>query len=403
MEEYNWKFKFFTIWAGQAVSLITSAVLQMAIIWYLTDKTGSAMLLSMATLVSFLPQAILGTVIGVLVDRWNRKLVMIGADIIIAVSGVIMAIIAFYFELPVWLVMVILFIRSVGTAFHSPALNAVTPLLVPEDQLTRCAGYSQSVQSVSYILSPAIAAFVYGAWDLNAAIALDVLGAVAACITVILISIPKQNRLEIQEQSSVFKDTKKGYFVIKETKELFALIWVGTIFALIYMPINVLFPLMSIEYFGGTTTHASIVEIVFAAGMLSGSIILGIWGGFKNRGISIIMSLMLMGIALTTAGLLQTNGFFVFIICSGLMGFSSPFYNGVQTALIQEKIQPEYLGRVFGLFGSIVSLAMPVGLIVSGIFADIIGVNTWFMLSGFGIIGLALICMSLPVIRKPNN
>lgn len=400
MENINWKLKFFIIWLGQAVSLITSAVLQMAIIWYLTDITGSAMILSLATLSGFLPQAIFGTLIGVWVDRWNRKIVMIGADTIIAVSGIVMTLVASKMVLPVWIVMVILFIRSVGTAFHSPALNAVTPLLVPEDQLTRCAGYSQSVQSISYILSPVIAAFLYANWNLNAAIFLDVIGAAVACITVILIAIPTQNLNENQEKNSVLLDVKEGYNIIKEHKGLFTLIWIGAIFAFIYMPVNALFPLMSMEYFGGTTTHASMVEIVFAVGMLLGGILLGVWGGFKNRGISIITSLLLMGISLTIAGLLPASGLLTFIICSGFMGLSSPFYNGVQTALIQEKIQPEYLGRVFGLFGSIMSLAMPLGLIVSGIFADIIGVNRWFMISGFAIMGLALLSAILPVIRK---
>ena len=118
----NWKQDFYTIWAGQAVSLITSGVLQMAIIWHLTNTTGSAMVLSMATLVGFLPQAVLGSAIGVLVDRWNRKMVMIGADVIIACAGLVLTVISLSAELPVWIVMLILFIRSVGTAFHSPAL-----------------------------------------------------------------------------------------------------------------------------------------------------------------------------------------------------------------------------------------------------------------------------------------
>lgn len=174
MIQKNWKRSFFTIWAGQAVSLITSSVLQMAIIWYLTDTIGSALVLSMASMVGFLPQAILGTMIGVLVDRWNRKLVMIGADLIIAAAAAVLAVVALTIDLPIWVVMIVLFIRSIGTAFHTPALSAVTPLLVPEDQLTKCAGYSQSVQSVSYILSPAIGAFVYATWELNAIIAIDV-------------------------------------------------------------------------------------------------------------------------------------------------------------------------------------------------------------------------------------
>jgi DHA3 family macrolide efflux protein-like MFS transporter len=400
MIQQNWKRSFFTIWAGQAVSLISSAVLQMAIIWYLTDTTGSAMVLSMATMVGFLPQAILGTMIGVLVDRWNRKLVMIGADLFIAVAGVVLAVVALTIDLPMWVVMIVLFIRSIGTAFHTPALNAVTPLLVPEDQLTKCAGYSQSIQSVSYILSPAIGAFLYATWDLTAIIAMDVLGAIIACITVVMVTIPKQKTQGESVKSNFFEEAKEGYRTIQESKGLFALLWIGALYMFVFMPINALFPLMSMSYFGGTATHASIVEIVFAAGMLVGGLLLGVWGGFKNRALSIIFSIALMGVALFISGLLPINGFLIFAICSVLMGFSSPFYSGVQIALIQEKIQPEYLGRVFGLLGSIMSFAMPIGLIVSGIFADRIGINTWFMLSGVCVIGIALLCVTLPSIRN---
>ena len=400
MNKLNWKRSFFTIWAGQAISLITSAVLQMAIIWYLTDTTGSALVLSMATMVGFLPQAILGTMIGVLVDRWNRKLVMIGADLIIAVAGVVLAVVALMIELPVWVVMVVLFIRSIGTAFHSPALSAATPLLVPEDQLTKCAGYSQSVQSVSYILSPAIAAFLYATWDLNLIIALDVLGALVACITVTIVAIPKQEIKTEMVQSSIISEAKAGYNILKENKGLFALLWIGAFYCFIYMPINALFPLMSMSYFGGTTTHASIVEIMFAVGMLAGGLLLSTWGGFKDPTISIVTSFIAMGFALIIAGLLPINGFFIFVFCSAIMGFSAPFYSGVQMALIQEKIQPEYLGRVFGLLGSIMSLAMPLGLIVSGIFADQIGINRWFAVSGIGILILALLSSLHPSMKE---
>lgn len=400
MNKLNWKRSFFTIWAGQAVSLITSAILQMAIIWYLTDTTGSALVLSMATMVGFLPQAILGTMIGVLVDRWNRKLVMMGADLVIAVAGAILAVVALMVELPIWVVMVVLFIRSIGTAFHSPALSAVTPLLVPEEQLTKCAGYSQSIQSVSYILSPAIAAFLYAAWDLNGIIALDVLGALIACVTVAIVAIPKQEIKPEMVQSSVIREAKAGYIILKENEGLFALLWIGALYCFVYMPISALFPLMSMSYFGGTTTHASIVEIVFAVGMLAGGLLLSIWGGFKKRTVSIISSLVAMGTALTMSGLLPVNGFLIFVLCSTVMGLSAPFYNGVQMALIQEKIQPEYLGRVFGLLGSVMSLAMPLGLIVSGIFADQMGINHWFAWSGVCILALALLSSLLPSMKK---
>lgn len=398
-ETSNWKREFFTIWSGQAVSLITSAILQMAIVFYLTEKTGSAMVLSVASLIGFLPYAVLGPAIGVLVDRHDRKKIMIGADLIIAIAAAALAIVAIYMEPPIWMVMVVLFIRSIGTAFHTPALSAVTPLLVPEEQLTKCAGYSQSMQSISYIVSPAIAAFLYSIWDLNWIIAIDVFGAVVACITVGFISIPKLAP-ELQQRKHFMEELKDGFYVLRKNKGLYALLLVGTLYMLVYMPINALYSLMSMGYFHGTPFHVSITEIAYASGMLVGGMLLGVIGGLKKRIPLITASILLMGVSLTISGLLPTNGFIIFALCCGIMGFSVPFYSGVQTALFQEKIQPEYLGRVFSLTGSIMSLAMPLGLILSGLFADRIGVNHWFFISGIIIIGIAMICPMIPSIRR---
>lgn len=404
MEKYNnWKLKFFTIWAGQAVSLITSAILQMAIIFYLTEKTGSAMVLSMASLVGFLPYAVFGPAIGVFVDRYDRKKIMISADLIIATAGAVLAIVALYTELPVWMVLVVLFIRSIGTAFHTPALNAVTPLLVPAEQLTKCAGYSQSLQSASYIVSPAVAALLYSAWELNAIIAIDVLGAVIASLTVAFVKIPK---LKVEQQSfkqNLTGEMKEGFYVLKDNKGLFALLLIGTLYMFVYMPINALYPLISMEYFNGTPMHISITEITYASGMLAGGLILGLFGNYKKRILLITVSIFMMGISLIISGLLPSSEFVIFVVCCAIMGLSVPFYSGVQTALFQEKIKPEYLGRVFSLTGSIMSLAMPLGLILSGFFADRIGVNHWFLVSGILVISIAIICPMVNEVRKLDS
>lgn len=346
-ENSNWKQKFFTIWTGQAVSLITSAILQMTIIFYLTEKTQSAVVLSMASLIGFLPYAVFGPAIGVLVDRYDRKMIMICADLIIASAGGVLAVIAIYMELPVWIVMVVLFIRSVGTAFHSPALSAVTPLLVPEEELTKCAGYSQSLQSISYILSPAAAAFLYSVWELNAIIAIDVVGAVIACIAVALVHIPKVNIEQESLKRNFIGEMKQGLFVLKENKGLFTLLLIGTLYMLVYMPINALYPLISMEHFGGTPMHISITEIAYASGMLTGGLLLGLFGGYKKRITLITASIFMMGVSLTISGLLPSNEFIFFVLCCGIMGLSVPFYSGVQTALFQEKIKPEYLDVYF--------------------------------------------------------
>ncbi|MEF2968574.1 MFS transporter [Paenibacillus sp. M1] len=396
----KWKRDFFTIWAGQAVSIITSAILQMAIVWYLTAKTGSAMVLSMATLVGFLPQAIGGPLIGVLVDRWSRKKVMIIADMVVALAAASLALVAFYRELPVWLIMIVLFIRSIGSAFHSNALNATTPLLVPGEFLAKSAGYSQSVQSISYIVSPAAAALLYSVWDLNAVIAIDVAGALIASTMVALVAIPKQETKGSTVQSGFTEELKAGYYALKHHKGLMALFWIGGLYIFAFMPINALFPLMTMGYFGGTMKHASVAEMIFAIGMLAGGLLLAKWGGFKNRTYTIVAAVSLMGLALILSGLLPAGGFYFFLICCVLMGFSGPFYNGVQIALFQEKIEPEYLGRVFGLLGSVMALAMPLGLVFSGVFADRIGVNRWFFLSGAIIVGVAVLCLLIPAVRQ---
>ena len=399
MGKYKWKQKFFTIYAGQAVSLITSAILQMAIIFYITEKTGSAMVLSIASLIGFLPYAVLGPTIGVLVDRYNRKAIMIIADLIIAIVGAVLAFIALYIEIPIWMIMVVLFIRSVGTAFHSPALSAVTPLIVPESQLTKCAGYSQSLQSISYIISPAAAAFLYSIWELNMIIGIDIFGAIVASTTLAFIKIPKLDAEKQELNPSFIKDMKDGFYILKENKGLFTLLLMGTLYMFVYMPINALYPLISMEYFKGTPMHVSITEIAYASGMLIGGMILGLFGSYKKRIILITASIFMMGASLTISGLLPPSDFVIFALCCAIMGFSVPFYSGVQTALFQEKIKPEYLGRVFSLTGSIMSLAMPVGLILSGLFADRIGVNNWFLISGILIIGIAMICPFIPVIK----
>ena len=395
-----WKKDYFTILIGQGFSLISSGILQMSIIFYLTAETGSAMVLSIATLIGFLPQALIGPFAGVFVDRHSRKKVMIGADLVIAAAGGVLAIVTLYMDLPIWVIMGVLFVRSMGTAFHSPALNAATPLLVPEDQLTKCAGYSQTIQAIGSIISPAAAAFLYTVWNLNHIVLLDIVGAAIACISVAIIAIP--NPLPSSIEENVMQEMKAGYMVLKENKGLFALLWIGALYMFFYMPISALYPLMSMGYFGGTPTHASIAEIAFAIGMLVGGVILSVWGGFKKRTFTIGASVLMMGIGVAISGILPSNAFIAFAICCMVMGVSAPFY-GVQNALFQEKIKPEYLGRVFSLLGSVMSFAMPLGLLCSGLFAEQIGVEKWFLISGIGIITISSLVFVLPVVQSLDN
>lgn len=396
----NWRRTFITIWSGQAISILTSSVLQMAIVWYITQETGSAALLSFATLIGYLPQALLGMFIGVYIDRYNRKTVMILSDIGIALAGMVLVISGMFGKIPIWLIFVVLFIRSIGSAFHTPALQAVTPSIVPRDQLTRYAGFAQGFKSLSMVISPALAAFLFSIWDLNVIILLDVVGALLAVGILCIVKIPAANKEKPCCRSQVFREAKEGFQVLRREPGLLALLIISVLYAFIYFPIGTLYPLITMTWFGGGVAESGTVEIIFSVGMLAGSFLLGIVGGKIHRMNAIVRSIGIYGACVLITGLLPPSDLWVFAGLSFIMGMANPFFNGVQTAIYQTRIKEEYLGRVLSLTSSIGLIAMPLGLILSGSFAGAIGVNRWFLLSGIAALVLAVASALLPSVQK---
>ena len=155
----NWKIPFFAIWAGQAFSLIGSGLVQFALVWWLTSTTGSATVLATGTLVAILPGVVLGPFAGALVDRWNRRIVMMAADGFIALATLGLAVLYALGAMQIWHVYVIMFLRSLGGASHWPAMQASTSLMVPEEHLARVAGLNQTMQGALNIVAPPIARF----------------------------------------------------------------------------------------------------------------------------------------------------------------------------------------------------------------------------------------------------
>ena len=388
------------IWGGSAISVFTSAIMQMALIWHLAIATESALILAAASIAGFLPMTLLGSFAGAWVDRYSRKLIMIVSDLYLAVIALGLVIFTFFAEPPIWLILGVLFFRSIGTAFHTPAISAVTPLIVPETHLTKCAGYTQTLQTLGFIAGASIAAVLYPLWGISGMVAMDIAGAVLASIAVMAVSIPSPPKAEQQEKQRIISEVKESFGIFKSHKGLFALLWISVVFTFFFAPINALFPLMSMGHFGGTTTHASIAEITFGSGMLLGGIVLGVWGGFKNRAVTMCGAIALMGIAIAGSGLLPTTGFVVFAVFSLLMGFSSPFFAGPNMALMQEKFPPEHLGRIFGFYGSLMSASMLLGLVTTGLTADSVGVTVWFVVSGAVISLLAVIAIMNHNIRN---
>ena len=410
-EESGWKAKLACVWGGELVSVLTSSVLQMGFVWHITLTTNSASMLSLASLAGFLPLALFGTFAGAVVDRLPLRVTLVGADLFIAAVSAVVAVVSLTGALPVWVVMVALFVRAIGSSLHTPAFQALTPLVAPAEHLTRLAGVTQAVQSGGYILGTAIAAVIYPLWGLTAMIALDVVGALFATVAVLAARLDvggsgvgapagEKGLGLVAQARALAAETADGYRVLRGYRGLFALLWCGFVFTLVFSPISALFPLMTLDHFGGTTGDAATAEIVFSVGMIAGSALLTATGGFKNRALTVVAATALYGVATLVAGLLGADGFVAFLAMSFLMGLSSPFYSGPQTALMQEKVPPEYLGRVFGLYGAIMSWAMPLGLAFSSLFADAVGAPAWFVGAGFAMVLLACVTWAIPAIRR---
>lgn len=397
----KWKKEFLIIWVGQAISILTSAIIQMAIIWYLTDKTKSAAVLSFATFVGFLPQAILGSFAGVFIDRYNRKTIMIISDGAIALLTFSLVIVGFLGEIPIWFIMFILFGRSVGSAFHNPSLQAVAPLIVPKDKLTQYAGYSQGFESISYLISPAIAALIYSLWDLHIIVLLDVMGAIFAIFMLLFVKIPNTNEHKLLNgNKSYLSEFKEGISVLRTEKGMLTLVLISGLYAMIYFPIGTLYPLITMTHFKGTFVDSSIVEVVFSFGSLIGSFLLGLVGNKIRKTRAISKSIGIYGVGLIVIGLLPSSGFKIFAFLYLIMGASVPFYRGVQTSIFQMKFEAEYLGRVLSLTSSLTMLAMPFGLVLSGSLAGVIGISNWFLASGIVTIVIAGVSILMPSLKN---
>lgn len=395
----HWKQKFAVLWVGQALSILTSMLSQYALIWYLTDLTGSSTVLSLATMAALLPQGILSLFTGAFADRFDRRTIMIAADGAIGAISLVLALMAWRAPLTPGPILLVAALRSVGGAFHAPCLQAVTPLIAPPEALTRCAGWSQGIQTVSMLLSPALAAALYAAVPLHWIILMDTLGAVFAICGLLLARLPALKVGDAGRKLRLWQDTREGFAVLRSHRWLWQLCLICALFSVAFMPVSALFPLMSMQYFGREAAAAALVETAFSVGMLAGSVLLGLWGGGKDKILTMTAAVLAMGGALAVTGVLPPSGFWWFAGLSLLMGVTCPFFNSVFMALIQERVEAQYLGRVLGLSGAMMTLASPIGLGATALLAEHTGLTLWFLLAGVVTLLCGGLMLLFPAVR----
>lgn len=394
----NWKFHFALIWSGQTISLFTSSLVQYVFLWHLTAVTKSPAVLSIATLVGFLPTAIIGPFLGNFIDRHNRKTIMVCADGAIALVTLAAALIGFAGHLSIPVIYLVLFLRALGSALHSPCLQAVTPQLVPSEKLAKCNGYTTAFQSISLLLSPVMAALLFAGLPLPSILLLDCIGALAGIFTLLPVPIPTVDAPPATH--GVLKDAAASLRLLHSKKGLWAFTMICCLFTFFYLPCSSYYPLMVMDYFGKGAFETGLVESLFCVGMLAGSLLLGVWGGTKDKVITMFFSTIGFGAFTVWMGFLPPTSFWWFAGLTGAIGFTAPFFNSLFMTLLQQKVAPEEMGRIFSITGSLQSLAGPVGLALAGIAARWVPLIQFFVLSGIAIVVCGLLMLWIPSVRR---
>lgn len=395
-ENKNWKRNFFIIAAGQTVSLIGSSVVQFALIWWLASETSSPFMMAMSGMAAFLPQILLGPFAGVWIDRLKRKYVAIGADLFIGIVAVLFAVILWYGHPPYWTAWLIIGVRAVGGVFHTPAIQSIIPQLVPADKLMKANGWSQFMQSGAFMLGPVLGAAMYAAFPLPVILITDFAGAAAASITMAVVKIPEPVH-ENRQIPHFIREMKEGFKIFQNDRKLMKLTIASTVSMLFYMPLSTYYPLMSSSYFHGNAWHGGIVELCYALGMMVSAALFGSLGKSDHKIRIVYLGLAGTGITCVISGLLPPAmwAWAVFAVVCLFMGGFANVYSIPYMAYMQETIPANVQGRAFSLFGSLMSLAMPAGLLLSSPVAQLYGVPVWFLVSGIGILLTVAVCQEV--------
>lgn len=399
----GWKRVFGIIWTGQLFSTLSSSIVAYAVIFWLSIETGSAEALALATIAALLPQLLLGPFTGVFVDRWNRRIVMIVSDLFIAACSAVLAIMFYFNEVQTGYIYVLLALRSVGSAFHVPAMQASIPLLAPKSELGRVAGVNQVINSVSTIAGPALAALMITTMDMTHVMAVDIAGAIIACSSLLMVHIPNPEKTVNAAQPHVFREMHDGLKAIFSSKGMIWLFWFVVLANFFIMPIAVMFPLMTIDHFEGSTWQMSIIEIAWGIGMMAGGAALGA-KLLKMSEIKLInYSYIIIGLTFGLSGVLSKDVFYIFVALTFLGGIAGAIYHASFTVVMQTTIKAEALGRAFAIYGSATMLPSMIGLLNTGLIADTIGVNNAFIVSGIMIILIGVVSFFIPAINALIN
>jgi len=369
----GWKKKAAVFLSSQSLSLFGSMLVQYAIIWHITLSTESGGVLTMAMVAGFLPQIAISLFAGVWADRYPRKLLIMGADLLTATSTLVLAVFFLLGYQELWMIFVLSAIRSVGAGIQSPAVNALLPQIVPAEKLLRVNSINGTLQPFIMIAAPVTAGALLSFSRLEAILMIDVVTAAIAIGLLLALRVPRLEHTA-DPAKGYLEDLQAGMRYATGNRAIstlfvfFALVW------FLVVPAAFLSPLLVARSYGEEVWKLTANEVTFFGGSILGGVIMTAWGGFKNKFRTIGMTCIAWALLFAALGL--ARDFTLYLILMVLSGIPMPFLNASTTTLLQEIVPGDMQGRVFSLQQLIVSTVMPIGLSVFGPLADVVSVET---------------------------
>ncbi|MDY6078806.1 MAG: MFS transporter [Eubacteriales bacterium] len=387
----NYKKRAALFLTSQGITLFGSSLTQFAMIWYVTMQTSSGVWVSAMTVAAYLPQFLISFFSGVWADRYSRKKMIILSDALIAVATLLLAVLFPRIPdgTPILLSLVaISVIRSVGTGIQTPAVNAAVPQLVPEDKLMKFNGFNSAIQSLVQFAAPMAAGAVLSFGTLRAAMAIDIATAAVGIGILLAVAIPFEKR---EDTPSTLSEMKVG--IKYAVKECFIgqLLLVFGLFVFLCVPAGFMATLFVKRCYGDAYWYMTLVEVVGFIGMTAGGLIIGAWGGFKNRMKTLVAGIMAFGAL--AVGMGAIDNFIVYLVLMAFYGVALTMVQTSATTLFQEQSSPEMQGRVFGLFGAMYSGFLPLGMVVFGPLADVVSMRLLMIISGILLLLMSMIIL----------
>jgi DHA3 family macrolide efflux protein-like MFS transporter len=381
----RWLRRFAPLWGGQAMSLLGSRLVQFALVWDLTVQTGSTAVLATATLVAMLPEVLLGPFAGALVDRWDRRKVMIFADAAVALTTLGLVLLFLSGRVEIWQIYAAMFLRGLGGAFHWPAMQASTSLMVPQKHLARLSGANQALQGLLSIAAPPLGALLLSLMPIQWVLSIDLGTAALAILPLLFISIPrpvhKGGDVAVTPES-VWRDVRAGLKYVGSWPGMLAILLMAMVINFLTNPAFSFLPLLVTRQFQGGAAELGWLESGFGVGVITGGLLLSVWGGFKKKVVTSMAGLIGMGAGIFAVGLSGADGYWLAFAGLAITGLMNPLVNGPLFALLQSKVDPEMQGRVFTLVVSGSGAISPLGMLVAAPVADWLGIQAWYLVGG---------------------